>query len=165
MKPNRKSFTLVEIMIVVAIIALLSAVAIHNLLRVRIHSNENTVITTCYTLSNALQSFRAFNTATGFPAALTALAPAGAPSYLDNSLAVVAPVRNGYSFTYTQIPAEHGSAQYYIFAAPLTPNVTGIRGFYIDEQGLISAISPAGADPGHAPQGASAPDGYIILQQ
>ncbi len=144
---TRKGFTLVEIMIVVAIIALLAAIAIPNLLRARLNANESAAIATCQTLSSALQSFQAANPATGFPATLAGLAPAGEPPYVDGTLAVAAPTRQGYTFTYTQVAGAgtNPSVQYHIAAAPITPNVTGIRGFYIDEQGVVCAIATSAA--------------------
>jgi type IV pilus assembly protein PilA len=160
---NRSGFTLVEIMIVVAIIALLAAIAIPNLLRARLNANESAGIATLQTLSSALQSFQAANPATGFPATLLGLAPAGEPPYVDGTLAVAAPSRQGFNFAYTPgggVPV----TQYHISATPITANVTGIRGFYIDEQGVVSFISPAAGDPGHAAAGAVMPAGYTVLQ-
>ena len=66
---SKKGFTLVEIMIVVAIIALLAAIAIPNLLRARHNANESAAIGSMRTFSSALESFRAAQTS--YPSALT----------------------------------------------------------------------------------------------
>jgi len=163
----RKGFTLVEIMIVVAIIALLAAIAIPNLLRARLNANESAAIATLKTLSSALQSFQGANPATGYPASLAALAPAGQPAYVDPTLAVANPQRQGYSFTYTRdtVTGAGVGIQFHIYASPINPNVTGVRGFYIDEQGVVCGISPdPGADPGHAPAGQACPAGWTTLE-
>jgi type IV pilus assembly protein PilE len=58
---NSKGFTLVEIMIVIGIIALLAAIAIPNLLRVKINANDASAKATLKTISNALENFMSTN--------------------------------------------------------------------------------------------------------
>ena len=67
MRLNKKGFTLVEIMIVVAIIVLLAAIAIPNLLRARLSANEATAIAAMRTLSTAMESYRAAQSPPAYP--------------------------------------------------------------------------------------------------
>ena len=134
-----KGFTLVEIMIVVAIIALIAAIAIPNLLRARHNANETSAIGNMRTLVDAIESFRANQTPPSYPANLAALGTAN-PRYVDGTLDDDPSVRQGYTFTYVLVSAN----QYTLTAIPVTANVTGTRGFWADERGVI-LVDAAGA--------------------
>jgi prepilin-type N-terminal cleavage/methylation domain-containing protein len=83
---KNKGFTLVEIMVVVAIIALLSAVSIPNFLRSRINANEVAAINSLRTLSTAMESFRfTRNPPSYLGASLNVLARSN-PPYIDQTL-------------------------------------------------------------------------------
>ena len=72
-------FTLVEIMIVVAIIALLAAIAIPNLLRARHNANETAAIGAMHSFVASMESYRAAQTPPSYPADLTDLSDADPP--------------------------------------------------------------------------------------
>ena len=139
---SKKGFTLVEIMIVVAIIALLAAIAIPNLLRARHNANETAAIGAMRTFSTALESFRAAQSPPTYPAALNLLSLA-VPAYCSATLtAATAPgtARQGYFFTYVLVSAN----QYTMQGTPSTVGTTGTRRFFVDESGVIRA-NAAGA--------------------
>jgi type IV pilus assembly protein PilA len=163
----RRSFTLVELMIIIGIVALLAALSIPNLIRSRLNANESATVGTLHMFSNALQSFYAAAPGTGYPVALTALAPAGQPSYVSLRLAVLAPSAYGYNYTYTRgiVDASGVGQQFHLYAAPAIVNFTGRSGFYLDEQGIICTLTPPAGDPGHAPAGNSCPAGYTPVSQ
>ncbi len=126
---SKKGFTLVEIMIVVAIIVLLAAIAIPNLLRARLSANEATAIAAMRTLSTAMESYRAAQSPPAYPGALSSLSNA-TPPYIDSVLG--SGNKSGYTFT----PAGGGTT-FSVVATPQTPNVTGVRTFFVDQSGVV----------------------------
>jgi prepilin-type N-terminal cleavage/methylation domain-containing protein len=140
----RKGFTLVEIMIVVAIIVLLAAIAIPNLLRARVNANEAAAVAALQTISSAAQSYRSANPA--YPKTLDSLYSGITPPYIDSTLG--GGEKQGYKFTldgYTNT----FSAE----AWPVKYETTGVRSFYVDQSGVIrwtDADSSSNAAPANS---------------
>ncbi|MFA5038503.1 MAG: type II secretion system protein [Candidatus Omnitrophota bacterium] len=136
---SKKGFTLVEIMIVVAIIVLLAAIAIPNLLRARLSANEATAIAAMRTLSTAMESYRAAQSPPAYPSALTSL-NASNPPYIDSVLA--GGNKSGYTFTIAG-----GGNTYSVVGTPQTANVTGVRSFYVDQSGVVRVGNSSSGTP------------------
>ena len=124
-------------MIVVAIIGLLAALAIPNMLRSRVNSNEALAKQTIRTYSTAMESFRAAQLPTTYPADFATLAGAN-PAFIDPVLATG--TKQGYVFTYVRTSAN----QYTLTATPVTANITGSNTFFIDETGVVRFTNAAG---------------------
>jgi len=131
---GKKGFTLVEIMIVVAIIALLAAIAIPNLLRARHNANEAAAISSLRTLSTAEESYRAAQNPPTY--GTMALLGAATPAYIDGVLA--AGTKQGYGFVMTVAP---GLNLYQITATPSVVGQTGTRVFRVDQTGVIFDVT------------------------
>ncbi len=141
-----KGFTLIELMIVVAIIAIIAAIAIPNLLRSRMSANEASASGAIRTISTGEIAFRtaAFVDTNGdgdgdYGSLLQLSNPDGAgatPGFVDSVLG--AGLKLGYNYTVT---VTNGTATtvpaYTCTAIPTAAGRTGYRQYFVDETGVI----------------------------
>ena len=157
---KQKGFSLIELLIVVAIILIIAAIAIPNLLKSRMAANESSAVGSLRTLTTAMIEYGNQCPANGFPAGLVNLGPGAgtcaAAGIIDSVLGVAAPSKSGYNFTYTPGAANAAGVitTYNLLALPITVGVTGQRAFCSIQDGVIhynqggAACNPAvGGDP------------------
>src|ERR1700756_5586067 len=134
MRNKQKGFSLIELLIVVAIILIIAAIAIPNLLRSKMAANEASGVATIRTLNT---SAVAYSTTYGnYPTNLTDLGPASTPrstaaDLIDSVLANDPATKSGYTFVW----ASSGTppSAYTLVATPVTQGVTGQRGFFTNQ--------------------------------
>ena len=154
---KQKGFSLIELLIVVAIILIIAAIAIPNLMRARMSANEASAVGSTRSINTAEISYNAAYSNLGFAIVLANLGgPAGAacvPStssgcFIDSSLSTG--IKSGYSFTLAvgSSPAVGGiTPSYSISAVPVTPNQTGTRYFCSFEDAVVRSSTALPALP------------------
>jgi len=161
---KQKGFSLIELLIVVAIILIIAAIAIPNLIRSRMAANEASAVSTLRTLTTAFVTYSS-TYGNGLPPTLTALqnpAPGTPPDCGTNGAGLVDDVlagkaagggaakflKSGYTFTYVGANAlaaapagigctGPGFGTSTTNALPISVGGTGQRGFTIDNTGVI----------------------------
>ena len=159
---KQKGFSLIELLIVVAIILIIAAIAIPNLLRSRMAANEASAVGSIRTINTAEVTYSATYPDCGF-ANLSNLGGSGGAvtgaGLIDSVLA--GGTKSGYSFAAT---ASGGASTctpgsgtpspnltYSVVGAPVTPGQTGQRYFYSDQSGVIRYAISSAADSSSSP--------------
>jgi type IV pilus assembly protein PilA len=154
MRNRQKGFSLIELLIVVAIILIIAAIAIPNLLRSKMAANESSAVGSLRTLNTASVTYS--TTYGSYPAGLTNLGPATPATSTSADLVdsvLSSGTKSGYSFTWSAgaTDANGNYLNYSITAQPITPGTTGQRYFYTDQSGVIRANASGAASVSSTP--------------
>jgi prepilin-type N-terminal cleavage/methylation domain-containing protein len=152
-KKNQKGFSLIELLIVVAIILIIAAIAIPNLLRSRMAANEASAVGSLRTINTACVTYSTTYPTQGYPGSLAAMGPATSATSTSADLVdsvLSGGTKSGYTFTFT---AGSGtpSTGYSVVGDPVSRGTSGQRGFYTDQSGVIRANSTGTAGSGDSP--------------
>lgn len=150
---RQRGFSLIELLIVVAIILIIAAIAMPNLLRSKMSANEAAAVSSLRTINTGEITYATIYPSLGYSPDLPSLgglptvcstatgaSPAGA-CIVDEVLATASSAgtaKSGYYFTYGGLVATGGvNTAYTCLANPVNPGTTGQRDFYTDQTGVI----------------------------
>jgi type IV pilus assembly protein PilA len=145
---KQKGFSLIELLIVVAIILIIAAIAIPNLLRARMAANESSAVASIRTVNTGMITYNSTYPTVGFAASLAVLGgvapctPSTTTACLIDSV-LAAGTKSGYTFTASSAGGPP-TVSYFASGVPITVNQTGIRSFCSFEDAVVR-VQPTGA--------------------
>ena len=149
-------FSLIELMIVVAVILIIAGIAIPNFIRSKMRANEAGAVSNLRSITSASVIYNTTYGA-GFAPSLVALggnpvAPSTTQAGLIDSV-LSSGVKSGYIYTYTagSLDANNNYESYTVTADPITPGTTGDRHFFTDQTNVIRQNMTATAGPSDPP--------------
>ena len=152
---KQKGFSLIELLIVVAIILIIAAIAIPNLLRSRMAANEASAVGSIRTINTSAVTYSSTYPSNGFPVfagshgrCKSLHGRSGNACLLDPVLS--AGTKSGYTFAWTG-DGQTPSVNYSVTGLPVVVGSSGQRGFYSDQSGVIryttNGAAPTVASP------------------
>jgi type IV pilus assembly protein PilA len=155
-KPQSSGFSLVELLIVIAMILIIVSIAIPNFIRSKMRANEASAVENIRTITTASVVYSTtYNI--GFAPSMAALS--GTATLPDQTQAGLIDVvlasgtKSGYNFSYsvTGVDATGNVTNYSINADPVVPGNTGDRHFYADQTAIIRQNLTTAAGPTDPP--------------
>jgi type IV pilus assembly protein PilA len=148
---NQAGFSLIELLIVVAIILIIAAVAIPNYLRAKMQANEASVVQSMRIIQTSETAYAIAYPSVGYSPSLNELSdggaspctPAMAAACLIDSLLATG-IKDGYTIVYAN-DGNTPSFNYTIHADPFNRGTTGQRSFFSDYPGVIHYNDSAAA--------------------
>lgn len=156
----QSGYSLIELLVVVAVILVIAAIAIPNFFRSRMSANESATVANLRGMTTALTVYALSFRECGYPNTLTKLGPGSPPTnaaanLLEAGMARDTFNRTGYTYTYrltggvgdcTGLPGNY----FEIEARPMS-NRTGQRGFYVNTTLVLRADADGDAEPTSPP--------------
>ena len=171
---KQKGFSLIELLIVVAIILIIAAIAIPNLLRARIAANESSAVSSLRTMNTAEVTYQSTYPTVGYASTIAALGPSASTGcttpastnaclvdWLVAQATAAGSAKSGYYFSDTAGSTVSGLLTgYTLDGLPAAVNQTGVRGFCSNEDAVIRYTAVGSAASGSE----SACAAYTALQ-
>lgn len=155
---DQSGFSLIELLVVVAIILIVMAIAIPNFLRSRMAANEASAVSSVRTLANAQTTYYATYPTVGYAAQMSFLGGANPCTASASTACLIDPIlagatsvsasKAGYYFTLSG-DGLTPSAYYSFIGKPTAPGRSGQREFFIDPSGFVR-FTADGTDPSTA---------------
>jgi type IV pilus assembly protein PilA len=159
MRKNR-GFSLIELLIVVAIILIIAGIAIPSLISAKIAADDSSAVGSLRTINTAQITYASAYPAVGFAPTIAALVPAAAtgcttPSsanaclldWVVSNSTTAANAKSGYYFGMGVVAGNGANVGYTVGGAPASFNRTGVRGFCSNEDAVLRYTAALNGPP------------------
>ena len=160
MRSKQKGFSLIELLIVVAIILIIAAIAIPNLLRSKMAANESSAVGSMRSINTAEVAYATAYPNIGYSANLANLGGAAPCSATTTTACLIDDIlaksnvtaKSGYTNVYGGVTTAAGiNTGYTITTDPANRGTTGQRSFFTDQSGVIRYALTGGATIASSP--------------